>query len=221
MRKLLLTLAAVLPFRIKRLIYIRVFGYEIGDGCYIGLSFIYVRKLRMESGSRIGKFNFVKEIPLLHLCSEASIGSFNHFAFVERHRTSTLPDYSEIFLELGRSAAITSGHYFDLGDSIKIGAFTTIAGKASQFWTHGIDVATGVQSGKPLVVGDYCLICSSVRLIGGTIIGDRCVIGAGSVVVKSFLEPYSLVGGNPATFIKKMPGDGAYFHRSERDVLWA
>lgn len=58
-----------------------------------------------------------------------------------------------------------------------------------------------VESGKILVEKKSWIGFNSI-LMKGLTIGEGSIVAAGSVVTKS-TEPYSVVGGNPATFIKK------------------
>ncbi len=46
-------------------------------------------------------------------------------------------------------------------------------------------------------------IGSSVTILCGVTIGEHAIIGAGSVVTKN-VEPYTIVAGNPAKFLKKV-----------------
>jgi acetyltransferase-like isoleucine patch superfamily enzyme len=52
-----------------------------------------------------------------------------------------------------------------------------------------------------VIIGNDVWIGSFVTIMSGVTIGDGAVIANGSHVVKN-VEPYSLVGGNPAKFIK-------------------
>ena len=52
-----------------------------------------------------------------------------------------------------------------------------------------------------VIIGNDVWIGSNVTIMSGVTIGDGAVIANNSHVVKN-IEPYSLVGGNPATFIK-------------------
>ena len=52
-----------------------------------------------------------------------------------------------------------------------------------------------------VVIGNDVWICSNVTIMSGITIGDGAVIANNSHVVKN-VEPYSLVGGNPAKLIK-------------------
>ena len=55
---------------------------------------------------------------------------------------------------------------------------------------------------KDTVIGNDVWIGHGVTILTGVTIGDGAVIAANSNVVKD-VEPYSIVGGNPAKFIKK------------------
>ena len=55
---------------------------------------------------------------------------------------------------------------------------------------------------KKALIDHDVWIGARVIILPGVHIGDGCVIGAGSVVTKSF-EPYSILAGNPARLIRK------------------
>jgi len=52
------------------------------------------------------------------------------------------------------------------------------------------------------IVGSDVWIGHGAIIVAGVRIGDGVIIAAGSVVIKD-IEPYSIVGGNPAKYIKK------------------
>lgn len=57
---------------------------------------------------------------------------------------------------------------------------------------------------KETIIGDYCWIASSSNVLAGVVLGPRTIVGAGSVVTKSFPEGYCVIAGNPARLIKKL-----------------
>lgn len=56
---------------------------------------------------------------------------------------------------------------------------------------------------KPIIIGNDCWIGTSAIILPGTKLGNNCIVAAGSVVNGNF-EDNSLVGGNPAKFIKSI-----------------
>jgi len=54
----------------------------------------------------------------------------------------------------------------------------------------------------PIIIEDHCWIGFNSIIMKGVKLGKGCIVAAGSVVTKSF-PPYSIIGGNPAVFIKE------------------
>lgn len=54
---------------------------------------------------------------------------------------------------------------------------------------------------KKVIIEEYCWIGRDVLILPGVTVGKGSVIAAGSVVTKD-VEPYCIVGGNPAKIIK-------------------
>nr|WP_208155923.1 hypothetical protein [Shewanella algae] len=67
---------------------------------------------------------------------------------------------------------------------------------------HDIDDPAFIAKGEKVVIEDYACVFSNVIICPGVKIGRGAVVYPGSVVVKN-VEEYSVVGGNPAMFIRK------------------
>jgi len=61
----------------------------------------------------------------------------------------------------------------------------------------------GPEFGKPITIGDDVWVGGGAIILPGVTIGNNAVIGAGSVVTRD-VEPYTVVGGNPAKPIRQL-----------------
>ena len=62
-------------------------------------------------------------------------------------------------------------------------------------------IDSGITSGQEIIIGDDCFIGAHSFILKGVRLGKQCVVGANSVVNKSFPD-YSIIAGNPAKLIK-------------------
>lgn len=71
-----------------------------------------------------------------------------------------------------------------------------------RFTTHDASACYYIPGASDLFgrirIGNHCFIGMSAIILPGVTLADYCIIGAGSVVTKSFLEPGSVIAGNPA-----------------------
>ena len=221
MKRFISLFSLILPWSLRRAILRRFLGYEIADTSRIGLSFIYPRKLILKDGARIGHLTVCKDIDLLQIGESSSIGNLNwitgypsgtrgHF----EHQTDRRPE-----LILARDSAITNRHLIDCTARIQIGEFTTVAGFASQLLTHSINLESSRQEAYPISVGDYCFVGTNCVLLGGSALPNYSVLGAKSLLNRSYTEGHFLYGGVPAKAIKAIPATTAYFQRQTGYVL--
>lgn len=112
-------------------------------------------------------------------------------------------------LHLGENVYMGNRNSFLLGGNITIGNDTLIASDiliSSE--NHGTDPENPLSYGKQelickdVAIGSGCWIGEKVIILPGITVGDKAVIGAGSVVTKD-IPPYCIAVGNPAKVIKK------------------
>ena len=210
-------LAILLPWPLRRSWLEKQFGYSIHPTSYIGLCWIFPRRLIMEENSRIGHLTVCKDIDLLHLGAHAIVGQLNWITGFPSGRSRHYAHQSERRPELivEKHAGISSRHLIDCTARVRIGAFATIGGFRSQFITHSIDLQLSRQSAQPIDIGEYCFVGTNCVLLGGSTLPHHSVLGAQSLLNKRCDEPYCLYGGVPAKPIKVLSQDMEYFRRIE------
>jgi len=90
-----------------------------------------------------------------------------------------------------------------IGDRTLISACFTAATPTKPYDHHIRKGTLGPEVSKPITIGNDVWIGANVTVILGVSIGDRCIIGAGSVVLKSTGEGELWVG-NPARLVRKV-----------------
>jgi acetyltransferase-like isoleucine patch superfamily enzyme len=74
--------------------------------------------------------------------------------------------------------------------------------------SHPLDPAVrkgieGPECGAEIHIEDDCWIGGNAVVLPGVTIGKGAIVGAGAIVTKS-VEPFTVVGGNPARLIKRL-----------------
>lgn len=61
------------------------------------------------------------------------------------------------------------------------------------------------EEGKDIKIGENCWIGMNSVILPGVVLGNHTVVGAGSIVTKSFKEGNCVIAGNPAKKIRDLP----------------
>ncbi|MFN3683211.1 MAG: acyltransferase [Fimbriimonadaceae bacterium] len=221
-RRLVWMLTLVLPWPMRRWVLCTVLGARIDRTARIGFSILLAKRVVLGPHARVGHLTFcaagVEELVLgasarlgnLNWITGFPLGAGRHFS----HLQDRLPA-----LRIGDHAAVTHRHYIDCTATVEIGPFTTFAGIRSTILTHSIDLERNRQHAEPIRIGQRCFIGTQCVLLGGSVVPDRSVVGAMSLVNKAYIEEGWLYGGVPARPIKRLPDEWAYFSRQEGFVV--
>ena len=106
-------------------------------------------------------------------------------------------------LSIGDRSSLADGAWIYCLDRIIIGKNCCIGEDVRLLTgTHDIASSSFELVTKPITVGDNCWIATGAIILPGVSIGTGAVVAAGSVVTRN-VESWTVVGGNPAKFIKK------------------
>ena len=100
------------------------------------------------------------------------------------------------------NAFSTEPYLIEIGDHVAIATGTDFITHDGGIWCFRDELINGDIFGK-IKIGNNVLIGSKCTILPNTIIGDNCIIGAGSVVRGKFPDN-SVIVGNPAKVIMKM-----------------
>ncbi|KFX62869.1 acyltransferase [Paraburkholderia fungorum] len=135
-------------------------------------------------------------------------------------------------VRIGRDSSIAmgcfvTGYHIAIGDNTVVNRYTYLDGRVPltignnvnishytliQTLTHDPQNPDFVCLCKPVVIEDHVWIGARAIISPGVRVGEGAVIGAGSVVTRD-VEPYTIVAGNPARFIKERSRELRYKSR--------
>lgn len=209
-------LTYLLPWSLRRRALQKLFGFKIHPTARIGLSWVFPKILVMEANTRIDHLTVAINLNRIEMRENAIIGRGNWITGFPSHSDSLHFQHQEDRhpeLIMNESSAITKNHHLDCTDRIIVGRFSTIAGYNSQFLTHSIDLVNSRQDSNPITIGEYCFVGTNVVVLGGSQLPPRSVLGAKSLLNKSYSTEWTLYGGVPAKPIAEIPKDAKYFTR--------
>lgn len=104
---------------------------------------------------------------------------------------------------LGYNSAVgSSGTYLQGIGQLIIGNNVSFARNIGVISANHSIYNQSLHDAKTTIIGDYSWIGMNAVILPGVTLGPRTIVGAGSVVTKSFSEGYCVIAGNPARKIK-------------------
>ena len=217
-RLVALAATALLPRRLKRLVYQGLFGYLIHPTARIGLSLLNAGEVVIGANVVIGHGNAVHRVGRFRCGEGVRIGVLNVFRggdeidigdnvdILRTNEFNSIPNPivsgpTDPRLILGAGAFIAAGHKIDFTDRVTIGERAIIGGRYSSLWTHNRQ-ATG-----PITIGERTYLGSDVKIAPGVTIACRCIVALGSVVAGNLDNESQLYAGVPARPVRPLKAE--------------
>lgn len=164
-------------------------------------------------------------LSLMRARTRKLIDKFNHSSFEEEE--SRLQLLKSLLGKAGDNISIHQNFYCDYGCNIYVGSNffanydcvildcaevhfgdNCMLGPQVGIYTatHPLDPierASGLESAKPIHIGNDCWIGGHATINPGVMLGNNVVVASGSVVTKSFGDNL-VIGGNPARVIREL-----------------
>lgn len=128
----------------------------------------------------------------------------NKNAYWPVHFTSIVTGAQNIHAGIDTSPGYMPGCYIQGIGKIFIGDYTQISANVGIITANHDLNDTRNHEVKSVEIGQYCWIGMNSVILPGVKLGDHTVVGAGSVVTKSFPDGYCVIAGNPAKMIKNI-----------------
>lgn len=129
------------------------------------------------------------------------------------HHTATIHNPEKIIKGKRVYPGDSPGVYINAANGVTIGDYTNIGPNVGivsanhDFVNNETHVAE-----DPIIIGRFCWLGMGAVVLPGVTLADFTIVGAGSIVTKSFPEGYCVIAGNPARIIK-------YLNRDECDAF--
>lgn len=147
-------------------------------------------KIFRKTYRKLNKHNFTQ---IMNNCDLSKI-IVGKKSYGEIHITDWSPANTKLYI--GNYCSIAPGVQFLLGGEHQLYSISTYPFKV---WSFG--EKREANSKGDIIIKDDVWIGTNAIICSGVTIGQGAVVAAGAVVTKN-VEPYAIVGGNPARFIK-------------------
>jgi acetyltransferase-like isoleucine patch superfamily enzyme len=139
----------------------------------------------------------------------------NRRAYWPVHFTSKISGIKNIRVGIGSAPGLSPGCYIQGIGKVVIGDYVLIAPNVGIISANH-DLYDHRKFKKGMVkIGSYCWIGMNTVVLPDIELGDFTIVGAGSVVTKSFKEGYCIIAGNPARLIKRLEREKCFKYHNQ------
>ncbi len=168
-------------------------------------------------------FAFVREtahtrLPLtFQLWFRQYIRGINYGPYWPVHPSSQVVGWRNILVGVETSPGFMPGCYIQAIGQIRIGDYTAIGPNVGIISANHSFDDLRTHEISSVEIGRYCWIGMGAVILPGVTLGDFTMVGAGSVVTKSFPEGRCVIAGNPARVIKVLAAEQCHEYRSDHE----
>ncbi len=129
----------------------------------------------------------------------------NGSAYWPMHRSSYIIFSHKVLVGKHSYPGYQLGCFINGSNGIIVGDYTyfgTNVGLMSS--NHNVYDLRDLTKSRPMEIGSYCWIGMNAVLLPNVKIGDFTIVGAGSVVTKSFPDGFCVIAGNPAKIVRHL-----------------
>lgn len=131
------------------------------------------------------------------------------------HASSQVGNAKNILCGVETCPGYSPGNYIQAIGKIYIGDYTQIGPNVGIISANHDLYDNRKHLPAHVRIGKYCWIGMGAIILPGVELGDFTIVAAGSIVTKSHLDGYAVLGGNPARVIKVLDRSKCVHHRSE------
>lgn len=141
----------------------------------------------------------------------------NRFCYWPAHPSSLIVNFKNVYAGVETCPGYMPGCYIQAIGKIYIGDYTQIASNVGIISANHDVYDNRQHLPGTVTIGKYCWLGMGVLVMPGVELGDYTIVGAGSVVTKSFPGGYCIIAGNPARVIRELDRDKCIMHKSENE----
>lgn len=130
--------------------------------------------------------------------------SLNKRIYWPIHKNSEVTHANNIYVGINSNPGTRPGCYIQGNGGIYIGNYVHCASNLGIISANHNPYDQTIHECKTVIIEDYCWLGQGALVMPGTHLGPRTIVGAGSVVTKSFPDGFCVIAGNPAKIIKHL-----------------
>lgn len=187
---------------------------------------VYIAKRIISKGMEILPFfKFIREtrntqtpISFQNWYDQKILG-INLDAYWPVSKNSIVNGPKNVYVGIETSPGLMPGCYIQaaFGGKIYIGDYTQISANVGIISANHCLNDNRKHIPSTIFIGKYCWLGYGSVILPNVKLGDYTIVGANSVVTKSFLEGYCVIGGNPAKIIKYLTKEECVKHKSDKE----